>query len=268
MISEILLGGLSIGGIGIVLGTVLAYAAKTFHVPVDPKVEAINDVLPQGNCGGCGYAGCGSYAEAICKDNVAINLCAPGGQAVIDGIANIMGVEASCAEPMVAYIGCQGSPDKAVDRFDYLGPTTCSNAIFVSGGLKACNYGCLGYGDCVNACMFGALYLDESTRLPVVDRDLCVGCEACTKACPKNVVSMMPKSKNVYVACNSRDKGKIVSEFCEAGCIACKICSLPKTTPSGAVKVKGNLPVIDYSIEDDLLITAEKCPKKCFLVLG
>ena len=267
MFSQILIGGVSIGGIGIVLGIVLAYAAKTFHVPVDPKVEAVNDVLPQGNCGGCGYAGCGSYAEAVCKENADITLCAPGGADLVEKIADIMGVEASSTEPMAAYIACQGSPDKAVDRFEYLGPMTCSNAIFVSGGLKACNYGCLGYGDCVNACKFDALYLDETTRLPVVDKDLCVGCGACTKVCPRGVVSMMPKSKSAYIACNSQDKGKIVSSFCEAGCIGCKICSLPKTTPSKAVKMKGNLPFIDYSIEDALIETAEKCPKKCFLVM-
>ena len=268
MFGEILISSISIGGIGLLLGLVLAYAAKTFYVPVDPKVEAINDVLPQGNCGACGYAGCGSYAEAICKKNIAINLCAPGGADVVVKIAEIMGVEASCADPMVAYIACQGSPDKAVDRFDYLGPASCSSAIFVSGGLKACGYGCMGYGDCVRVCQFDALSIDESTRLPLVDRDLCVACGACARVCPKGVVHIMPKSKNVYVACNSQDKGKSVSELCEAGCIGCKICSLPKTTPSKAVKMNGNLPVIDYSIEDTLIETSEKCPKQCFLVLG
>ena len=268
MFSQILLGSVSIGGIGIVLGIVLAYASKTFYVPVDPKVEAVSEALPQANCGGCGYAGCGSYAEAICKENAAINLCAPGGPDVVDKIAGIMGMETDCAEPVVAYIACQGSSENAVNRFEYFGPESCSAAIFVSGGLKACDYGCLGYGDCVNACNFDALSLDETTGLPVVDRDLCVGCGACTRACPKGVVHMMPRSKNAYIACNSQGKGKAVSDICKAGCIGCKICSLPKTTPSKAVKMNGNLPVIDYSIEDDLKATAEKCPKKCFLVMG
>jgi Na+-translocating ferredoxin:NAD+ oxidoreductase subunit B len=268
MFDQILISSVSIGGIGLILGLILAYASKTFYVPVDPKVEAVNDVLPQGNCGGCGYTGCGKYAEAICKENAPLNLCPPGGADVVEKIAGIMGMEASVAEPMVAYIACQGSPDKAVELFDYLGHETCSAAIFVSGGLKACSYGCMGYGDCVQACTFDALSIDKTTRLPVVDRDLCVACGACIKACPKGVVHLMPKSKNIYVACNSQDKGKAVSNICEAGCIGCKICSLPKTTPSGAVKINCNLPVIDYSIEDTLIETAEKCPTKCFLVLG
>lgn len=262
--SQILIAFLSVGLIGAVLGAVLAYASKVFHVAVDPKVEKIAEILPQANCGACGYPGCAGYAEAIVSKGVDINLCSPGGQDVIDKVAEIMGVTASASLPMVAYCACNGTIDNAVNRFEYYGPKSCSSAVFVSGGHKACDYGCLGFGDCVEACLFDAMHMGEN-GLPVVDDEKCVGCGACVKACPKGVMKMMPKGAEVYLACNSKAKGKEVTDACKVGCIGCKICSLPKTTPSGAIKMDGDLPVVNYEIEDKLTGAKFKCPKSCFI---
>jgi Na+-translocating ferredoxin:NAD+ oxidoreductase RNF subunit RnfB len=193
--TQIIAAFLSIGLIGAVLGAILAYASKVFHVEVDPKVEKIAAILPQANCGACGFAGCSKYAEEVVANGVAINLCVPGGQDVIDQIAAIMEVEATAGKAMVAYAACHGTKENAKNRFEYYGPKSCSSAVFISGGHKVCDYGCLGFGDCVEACTFGAMYMDEKTGLPVVIDEKCVGCGACVRACPKDVMKLMPKRK-------------------------------------------------------------------------
>jgi Na+-translocating ferredoxin:NAD+ oxidoreductase RNF subunit RnfB len=267
MDSQILTAFISIGLIGAVLGAVLAYASKVFHVAVDPKVEKIAEILPQANCGACGFAGCNAYAEAVVEKGAQVTLCTPGGQDVIDQIASIMGVKAEAGVAMVAYCACNGTAENAVNRFEYYGPKSCSAAVFVSGGHKACDYGCLGFGDCVEACPFDAMHMSEN-GLPVVDDEKCVGCKACVKACPKGIMKMMPKGAEVYLACNSKAKGKEVSDACKVGCIGCKICTLPKTTPSGAIKMDGDLPVVNYEIKDSLTGAKFKCPKSCFTDKG
>jgi len=265
--SQILPAVLSIGIIGAILGAVLAFASKVFHVPVDPKVEQIGEILPQANCGACGYPGCAGYAEAVASGKAETNLCSPGGADVVSAIATIMGVEATAAEPMVAYAACNGGKSIG-NKFEYYGPKSCADAVFVSGGQKPCDYGCMGFGDCVTACKFDAIYIDSETELPVVDDEKCVGCEACVLACPKAVMKMIPKKSNVYIACNSQDKGKDVMDVCKVGCIACKMCTLPKITPSKAIKMDGNLPVIDFSVHDELQPAKYKCPKSCFVDKG
>ena len=262
--TQILTAFLSVGLIGAVLGAVLAYASKVFHVAVDPKVEKIAAILPQANCGACGYPGCAGYADAIVSKGAPVNLCSPGGQPVIDQIAGIMGVAATAGVPMVAYCACNGTKANAKNRFEYYGPASCASAVFVSGGHKACDYGCLGFGDCVEACPFDAMGMGDN-GLPFVIDEKCVGCGACVKACPKGVMKLMPRGATVYLACNSKAKGKEVTDACTVGCIGCKICSLPKTTPSGAIKMEGDLPVINYEIEDTFTGAKFKCPKGCFI---
>lgn len=261
---QIITAFISVGLIGAVLGAVLAYASKVFYVAVDPKVEKIAEILPQANCAACGYTGCSAYAEAIVQNGADITLCIPGAQGVIDQISEIMGVEASAGVPMVAYCACNGTVDNATNRFEYYGPKNCSSAVFISGGHKTCDYGCLGFGDCVEACPFEAMYMGDD-GLPKVIDEKCVGCGACVRACPKGVMKLMPKGASVYLACNSKAKGKEVTEACKVGCIGCKICSLPKTTPSKAITMDGDLPVINYEIEDTFEGARFKCPKSCFV---
>ncbi|MBN1967737.1 MAG: RnfABCDGE type electron transport complex subunit B [Candidatus Delongbacteria bacterium] len=268
MDSSIITATVSVGAIGAVLGAVLAYASKVFYVEVDPKITEISEILPQANCGACGYPGCSGYADAVASLKCDINLCTPGGQGVIDKIAKIMGVEASSADPMVAYAACNGTKENAKDRFEYYGVKNCSSAVYISGGHKQCEYGCLGFGDCVEACNFDAIYIDEKSGLPVVDDEKCTGCRACVDACPKGVMKLMPKGSSTFLACNSKAKGKEVSDACSVGCIGCKICSTPKVTPNGSIKMNGDLPEMNYKIEEDYTAVKYKCPKNCFIDKG
>ena len=103
-----------LGGLGLIFGLVLAIASKVFYVETDPRLDLLNEYLPGANCGGCGYAGCGGYAEAVLKGEAEIGKCASGGNECAQKMAEIMGVKAEKMERKVAMVRCSGY--KAVDE--------------------------------------------------------------------------------------------------------------------------------------------------------
>ena len=84
---------LALGALALIFGAILGYAALRFKVEADPLVDQIDDILPQTQCGQCGYPGCRPYAEAIANGD-AINKCPPGGDAAIKKLADLLGVAA------------------------------------------------------------------------------------------------------------------------------------------------------------------------------
>ncbi|MDZ7371856.1 MAG: Fe-S cluster domain-containing protein [candidate division KSB1 bacterium] len=256
---------LALGGLGLLFGAGLAFASQKFSVFVDPKVEEILAALPGANCGACGKPGCAAYAEAVAKGETPPDRCSPGGAEVAKKLAAIMGVEASTSEPKVAVVQCRGGKAKALEKFDYQGPQDCTAATLVGGGHKACSYGCLGLGSCVRACPFGAMYMSEN-GLPVVIEEKCTACNICVVTCPRGIMALIPRSQKVYLACVSQEKLKAVKSVCSVGCYTCKICVTPKVTPSGAIVMEGNLPVIKDPASPDLFTAAEKCPAGCYVV--
>jgi len=259
---------LGIGSLGLLFGAGLAYASKKFAVEVDPKIEEIIQKLPGANCGGCGYPGCSGYAEAVVKSGAPMTLCSPGGDAVIQEIASIMGVQAiEGGERMVAVVQCQGDNEKAPKKFHYAGITNCHAAQILMGGDKACVYGCLGLGTCVESCPFGAMKMGDN-GLPIVFEDKCTACGMCVSACPRGIMKLIPVSQKVFLGCVSQDKGKAVKQVCKVGCTGCTLCANPKTTPSGSIQMKGNLPEIVNPNAEDLMNAVQKCPTKSFIVRG
>ncbi len=247
-----------LGGLGAVFGIGLAIAAQKFAVKVDPKVSEVRNALPGANCGACGFAGCQGYAEAVVQNpNVAPHMCAPGKAPVASEVARITGKRAEAKEPEYARIMCQGGWSKSVRKFKYEGIEDCRSVILASGGDKACKYGCLGYGTCSKVCPFGAITMSED-HLPVVNIQKCTGCRKCEKACPTKVIEVLPASKEVLVACHSKDKGGETRKNCQAGCIGCGICE--KTCPFDAVKVSNNLARIDIEKCRVCGLCATKCP--------
>lgn len=267
MQSVALLALIVLGGLGLLFSACLAYASRRFAVREDPRVAQILDVLAGANCGACGYPGCRAFAEAVAKGDAPISGCTPGGTESTSKIARIMGMEAEVGEfvPQVAVVRCGGDRTKAREAFQYQGLEDCAAAQLVAGGSKACRYGCLGLGTCVRVCPFEALSMGEA-GLPVVDDDRCTGCGLCVAACPRQIIQLIPRDAQVYLACVSQDKGKAVKAICSVGCIGCGLCAKPKVAPSGAITMDGNLPAIDYAKAGiDLLVAAGKCPTKSYV---
>ncbi len=260
---EILLPVVAIGGMGLIFGALLAVAAKIFEVKKDERIPLIVECLPGANCGGCGYAGCSAYAEAICKGEAAVNLCPVGGNAAAEKIADIMGVEAEKMERMVAFVACAGTMDAAVDKYIVNETMDCHTANRLGGGMKGCSFGCLGFGSCVSKCTNNGISIVNGVA--VIDRESCVNCGACIAECPRGVITRVPYNSKVLPVCNSKALGKEVRLVCSAGCIGCGICA--KNCEEGAIVMENNLPRIDSSKCIGCGVCAEKCPKKILLVV-
>lgn len=242
----------------------LAVFSKIFAVAVDPRVEKVEKALPGLNCGVCGQASCHAMAEAIVAGGAQAGKCAPGGPAVVERVAAILGIAQEAVEPRVAVVRCQGGRSQAKEKAIYEGIEDCVVVELLGGGAKACEYGCLGFRTCVEACPFDAMRMTED-RLPEVIEEKCTACGRCVEICPRHIITLIPRRQRVYLGCVNRDKGKPVKDACEKGCIACGLCARPKITPSGKVVMKGNLPLFPADW-DDFHTAVEKCPDGCFVV--
>lgn len=249
-----------IGVIGLFCGFALAAGAKFFAVKEDPKIGEVLSCLPGANCGACGKAGCQQYAESVAKGDAPFNLCIPGGLSSAIAIAKVMGSSFEGEiESFVAVVKCGGDNGAAAKRFAYNGITDCAAAMAVSGGDKACPYGCLGYGSCVRVCDNHAIEIVNG--IAKVHPELCKGCGACAKVCPRHVIEMMPKKSVVHVFCKSKDVGAKVRKYCSKGCIGCKICS--KFSKEGVMLFDGALARVNHSVEFEGDEALAKCPTKC-----
>ena len=253
---NILYAVIVLGVLAIVFGLILAVAAKVFEVEVDPRLPEIQAALAGANCGGCGYPGCGGCAEAILAGKAPITACAPAGAEGAAKIAAIMGMEAPTGEKMVAHVLCNGGCN-AKENFEYRGVNDCLAATKVlAGDALACKYGCLGFGSCVNACQFGAMSIGPNGTA-VVDPEKCTNCGACMKACPRGLITSVPVSKKVHVACANLDKGKAAMSVCGNSCIGCGLCE--KECKKDAIHVVNGVAVIDY----DKCVGCKLCTKVC-----
>lgn len=234
--------------LGLLLAVLLYLLAKKFKVDEDPRIDDVEKTMPGANCGGCGFAGCRAFAEAAVKSDTLDGIfCPVGGNDVMKKVAAILGREVKDKAPMVAVVRCNGTCEFRPKTNVYDGVSSCKVKAALYAGDTACAYGCLGCGDCVSACEFGALSMDPETGLPVVDESKCTSCGACVKACPKNLIELRakgPRGMRVYVSCMNHDKGPVAKKACAASCIGCGLCV--KTCTHNAISLTDNLAYIDF----------------------
>lgn len=252
----------------LLMSYVLGWANKKFYVEIDPRVEAVIEALPGANCGGCGFLGCSDYAVAVVADNAPVNRCPVGGEDCAAKLAGIMGVEIGKSIPLRPVVHCGAHLRDRLGRTQYMGDQRCAAANLVA-DIQGCTYGCLGFGDCTRACRYDAIHIKDG--LAVVDYDACIGCGACAKVCPRNIITITPfhSERIMAVTCSNKDKGKDVMAVCEVGCIGCKACS----RLSNVITIQDNLSVIDYGqytdeCMPDLMKACEKCPRSRLVFVG
>lgn len=267
----ILVAVIALGAIGLIAAVVLYVASKKFAVFEDPRIGQVAAVLPQANCGGCGYPGCSGFAGACVKaadaGSLEGKLCPVGGAPVMEKVAAILGLEAVASDPKVAVVRCNGSCENRPRVVQYDGAVSCRVAHATCGGETLCSFGCLGCGDCVKACQFGAIKMNPETGLPEVDADKCTACGACAKACPRGIIEIRLKgrvvkdnARRVWVSCVNKDKGALANKVCAAACIGCGKCQ--KVCKKDAITIENNLAYIDPAKCIACGLCYNECPKK------
>ena len=237
MYQEYILPILLLTAAGLVAGVMLMLAAKFMAVSKDEKYELVRALLPGANCGACGFAGCDDYAAQLANGDVPANLCLPGGERVTKRIARTLGKDAVDIVPMAATVGCSCGATERNLKMHYRGRPSCVAANMFYKGNLACDHGCLGFGDCVKACKFGAISIQNG--LAVVDKKRCTGCGKCALVCPHHVIYMRPHAGRIYVGCVNPKTGAQTRQECKYGCIGCHKCE--KACPTGAIKLDGHL---------------------------
>ena len=230
-----------VAGCGLLLGILLAVAAALLKTKADETLETVLDLLPGANCGGCGFAGCEDYARALVNDEATTTACTVGGRELVVALSVLLGANDPDVSRKVAFVHCSGKLGNTEKSLIYQGVPTCKS-LSVIGFDGQCYFGCLGLGDCVAHCEFGAIQLRDGVAS--VDAGKCVGCGKCAFYCPKNLITLHWAKNMPAVACRNTDKGSIVRTACRVGCIGCKLCE--KACKYSAVTVRGNLARVDY----------------------
>jgi len=270
MSSTVLLTIAMLSILGLLAAVILYFVAQKFKVIEDPRIDLVTEALPGANCGGCGYTGCRAFAETLVKSTSFEGLnCPVGGADTMSKVAVILDRQPVAVEPKVAVVRCNGTPDNALRTSYYDGAVSCHVAHALYGGTTGCQYGCLGCGDCVEACKFDAMYMDPVTELPVIIDDKCVACGACVKACPRSIIELRKRNKKdrkIYVSCVNKEKGGPARKACKVACIGCGKCV--KICPYDAITLENNLAFIDSFKCKLCRKCVAECPTGAILEIG
>jgi Na+-translocating ferredoxin:NAD+ oxidoreductase RNF subunit RnfB len=249
-----------------VLGTALGFFQEFFKVEEDPLKFRIREALPGANCGACGYPGCDGYASALAAGQAETSRCSVGGAAVAEKLSAITGVSGGGMVRLVSVLACQGSRRHAPLKGTYTGLQTCRGAKLAAGGTKLCAWGCLGFGDCVKVCQFGALSIGGD-GLPRVDYAKCTGCRLCLGECPQALLKGIPQNQQGAIALwsNRNSIKQMVINTCKRGCIKCELCV--KNCPEKCIAMDRGIPLVDYAKCTSCGTCVSKCPVKVLRII-
>jgi Na+-translocating ferredoxin:NAD+ oxidoreductase subunit B len=242
--TDVLWAGAIMAGLGLMLGAMLAFAYRFLRVPEDPRQQRVEQLLPGTNCGGCGEPGCRAFAEALIRGDRQPSGCTVASPDGTTAIAAFLGVEAGTLDRRVARLHCAGGKAQAVQIAAYEGFETCRAAHITGGGGKGCSWGCLGLADCLHACTFAAITMNDN-GLPVVAVDKCTACGDCVVACPRDLFEVVPMRQPLLVQCKVPLAGEAARQLCAVACDACGRCV--QDAPEGLLRMVDNLPVVDYA---------------------
>jgi Na+-translocating ferredoxin:NAD+ oxidoreductase RNF subunit RnfB len=248
-----------------ILGFALGFFQDFFAVPRDPLADQVREALPGANCGACGFPGCDAYAAAVAARQTGITGCSVGGAQTAEKLSALMGVSGTVI-PTVSFLCCQGSDIRAVKKGSYTGLQTCRGAKISAGGTKLCPWGCLGFGDCVKVCKFGALSLGAD-GLPHFDHTKCTGCKLCTNECPQGIIRNLPRdSRGAIALCSNHAQVKAAAvKACRIACIKCGLCV--RSCPEQCITLVNGIPLVDYAKCTSCGTCAAKCPAKVIKLL-
>jgi Na+-translocating ferredoxin:NAD+ oxidoreductase RNF subunit RnfB len=258
MPSSLFIAPIIMTGIGLMFAIILAVAYRFLKVQEDPLIEETEVLLPGTNCGACGRPGCRAFAEQLVKGTAQPAQCTVAAPDAIEAVAELLDVDPGKQERRVARLHCAGGRGEAYQIAEYQGLESCLAAAVVSGGGKGCSWGCMGLGDCKDACTFDAISMNVD-GLPVVAIDKCTACGDCVDTCPRDLFELMPLSHKLFVQCNAPLAGEMAVALCKTACDACEHC-VADAAP-GLIHMADNLPVVDYSAGGPALPAATfRCP--------
>ena len=243
--------------LGLGFGLLLAMASRVFAVKVDERTPLVLECLPGANCGGCGYSGCAALAEAIVAGEAKPTACSVGGAESARAIGAVMGIAVGETVRMRAQVMCSGTVAYAQKKYVYAGAEDCISAARMGGGDKVCPNGCIGLGTCAAKCPFDAIEVIEGVA--VVNYRKCRGCGVCVAACPKQIIALIPYDSRHWVGCKSVDRGAVTRQYCDVGCISCRLCET--ACDAGAITVNDFVASIDYAKCTGCDKCVEQCPR-------
>lgn len=254
-----------LGATGIIAAILLYIAAKKFHVYEDPRIAEIEQILPGANCGGCGFSGCHAFAlECAGASSLAGLSCSGLSEEGMEKIASILGLHAVAAQRKVAVVRCSATCSDREPLNHYDGVESCAIQSALYQGESDCIYGCLGCGDCVKACPFGAMSIDSKSKIPLIDLRKCTGCGKCAETCPRGLCELVPVKGDglpiVVVGCANRDRGPVAIKECTVSCIGCGKCL--KVCPAEAPVISSFLAHIDPEKCTSCGDCIPACPRK------
>ena len=248
--------------LGALIAFGLSFLGEKLAVDRDARIDEIERHLACANCGGCGYAGCSAFAEALFKGEAKISQCNPTSSEGKKNIARVLGMSEEKSTRTVAVVHCIGG-NRCKNKYSYQGYGDCESCHILAGGNKACPTGCMGLGTCSDVCKYSAISVDKDTACSKVNYKNCTSCGACVAACPSKIIGRIPVEAKVYVACSNTGTGREVAKVCSVGCIACGKCE--RNCPTHAIELSNNLAAIDYDKCIGCGKCVEVCPRHCIL---